>query len=165
MSSVNLVLLCQWIPGSGRSPGEGNGSPLQYSCLGNPLDRGAWRAAVHGATKSRTQMSYWTHTVGRAPSRLSESESAEHTHCSVPGLLCCGPGYRERFPYRRALFPVSCDPKSRSRGGPCCTAILVKPLLCSKLPSNSAAKNNLHSSSHGFCGLGICAWHSWVPLG
>ena len=39
------------IPGLGRSPGGGNGNPLQYSCLENPLDRGAWRAAVHGATK------------------------------------------------------------------------------------------------------------------
>ena len=36
------------IPGWGRSPGEGNGNPLQYSCLGNPMDRGAWQAAVHG---------------------------------------------------------------------------------------------------------------------
>ena len=36
------------------SPGEGNGYPLQYSCLGNPMDRGAWRAAVHGVTKSGT---------------------------------------------------------------------------------------------------------------
>ena len=39
------------IPGSGRSPGEGNGSPLQYSCLGNPIDRGAWWAIVHGGHK------------------------------------------------------------------------------------------------------------------
>ena len=39
------------IPGLGRSPGEGNGNPLQYSCLGNPMDRGAWQATVHGATK------------------------------------------------------------------------------------------------------------------
>ena len=45
------------IPGSGRSPGEGNGSPLQYSCLENPMDRGAWWAAVHGVTKSRTRLS------------------------------------------------------------------------------------------------------------
>ena len=44
------------IPGSGRSPGEGNGNPLQYSCLGNPTDRGAQRAAVHGVTKSQTQL-------------------------------------------------------------------------------------------------------------
>ena len=41
------------IPGLGRSPGEGNGNPLQYSCLGNPRDRGAWWATVHGVTKSR----------------------------------------------------------------------------------------------------------------
>ena len=39
------------IPGLGRSPGEGNGSPLQYSCLGNPMDRGAWQATVHGVAK------------------------------------------------------------------------------------------------------------------
>ena len=39
------------IPGSGRSPAEGNGKPLQYSSLGNPMDRGAWRATVHGAAK------------------------------------------------------------------------------------------------------------------
>ena len=37
-----------------RSPGRGNGSPLQYSCLGNPMDRGAWRAIVHGVTESDT---------------------------------------------------------------------------------------------------------------
>ena len=43
------------IPGSGRSPGEGNGNPLQYSCLENPTDRGAWQAAVHGGhTESDT---------------------------------------------------------------------------------------------------------------
>ena len=39
------------IPGLGRPPGEGNGNPLQYSCLKNPTDRGAWQATVHGATK------------------------------------------------------------------------------------------------------------------
>ena len=39
------------IPGSGRFPGEGNGNTLQYSYLGNPMDRGAWRATVHGVTK------------------------------------------------------------------------------------------------------------------
>ena len=42
------------IPGSGISPGEGNGNPLQYSCLGDPMERGAWRATVHGVTRSRT---------------------------------------------------------------------------------------------------------------
>ena len=45
------------IPGSGRSPGEGNGNPLQYSCLGNPMDRGAWQSTVHGVSESQTQLS------------------------------------------------------------------------------------------------------------
>ena len=44
------------IPGLGRSPGEGNGNPLQYSCLVNPMDRGAWRATVHRVTKNQTQL-------------------------------------------------------------------------------------------------------------
>ena len=44
------------IPGSGRSTGEGNGNPLQYFYLGNPMDRGAWWATVHGVAKSRTQL-------------------------------------------------------------------------------------------------------------
>ena len=39
------------IPRSGRSPGEGNGNPLQYSCLRKPMDRGAWQAIVHGVVK------------------------------------------------------------------------------------------------------------------
>ena len=51
------------IPESGRSPGEGNGNPLQYSCLENPMDRGAWRATVHGAAKSQTQLSDFTHSL------------------------------------------------------------------------------------------------------
>ena len=49
------------IPGSGRSPGGGHGNPLQYSCLENPSDRGAWRATVHVVVKSQTQLS--THAL------------------------------------------------------------------------------------------------------
>ena len=45
------------IPGLGRSLGEGNGNPLQYSCLENPMDGGAWWATVHGVAKSRTRLS------------------------------------------------------------------------------------------------------------
>ena len=44
------------IPGSGRSPGGGHGNPLQYSCLGNPMDGGAWQAAVRGVTESWTRL-------------------------------------------------------------------------------------------------------------
>ena len=46
------------IPGLGRYPGEGNGTPLQYSCLKTPMDRGTWWVTIHGVTKSRTQLSY-----------------------------------------------------------------------------------------------------------
>ena len=51
------------IHGLGRIPGEGNSDPLQYSCLGNPMDRGAWWAAVHGVTKSRTRLSDFTYLL------------------------------------------------------------------------------------------------------
>ena len=49
------------IPGSGRSSGEGNGNPLQYPCLENPMVRGAWQARVHGVAKNRTQLSAHSH--------------------------------------------------------------------------------------------------------
>ena len=45
------------IPGLGRSPGVGNGNPVQYSCLENPMDRGTWQTIVHGAAKSGTRLS------------------------------------------------------------------------------------------------------------
>ena len=48
------------IPGLGRSLGGGHGNPLQYSCLENSMDRGAWRATVHGVAKSQTRLSDWT---------------------------------------------------------------------------------------------------------
>ena len=49
------------IPGSGRSPGVGNGNPLQNSCLENPMDKGAWQATAHGVTKSQIQLKQLTH--------------------------------------------------------------------------------------------------------
>ena len=61
------------IPGLGRYPGEGNGNPLQYSCLENSMDRGAWWATVHGVAKSRTWLSdSHTHTYTHT-----------HTHITV----------------------------------------------------------------------------------
>ena len=51
------------IPGSGRSSGEGNGNPLQYSCLENPVDGGAWQATVHEGGKSWTRLSDFTFTL------------------------------------------------------------------------------------------------------
>ena len=49
------------IPGLGRSPGKGNGKPLRYSCLENPMDGAGWQAIVHGVAKSQTQLSKFTH--------------------------------------------------------------------------------------------------------
>ena len=62
------------IPGSGRSPGEGNGNPLQYSCLGNPMDRGVWWAIVHGVTMSWTELTLFStiHTKGTGKQRRQD---------------------------------------------------------------------------------------------
>ena len=62
---------------------QGNGNPLQCSCLENPRDRGAWWAAVHGVTESRTQLSGLAHTPAKA---ISESPSPLSTAAPSPGL-------------------------------------------------------------------------------
>ena len=73
------------IPGSRRSLGEGNGNPLQYSCLENPMDRGAWRATVHGVTKSWTQLSdYHTHTFYSVRTRVHLWEPHPLSWLSLP---------------------------------------------------------------------------------
>ena len=55
--TVKTLPAMQETPGSGRFPGAGNGNPLQYSCLENSMDRGAWQVTVHGVAKSRTRLS------------------------------------------------------------------------------------------------------------
>ena len=66
------------IPGSGGSPGEGNSNPLQYPCLENPLDRGAWRDTVHGVTKSWTRLNNY-HRYSSSP-----QGSWRWMHCLFP---------------------------------------------------------------------------------
>ena len=61
-----------------RFPGEGNGNPLQYYCLENPMDRGAWQATVHGVTKSWTRLSEFTFTL-----TFTESDTTEATQHSI----------------------------------------------------------------------------------
>ena len=66
--------------------GGGNGTPLQYSCLENPMDRGAWWAAVHGVAKSRARLSYFTFTFHF---RALEKEMAPHSSIlawRIPGI-------------------------------------------------------------------------------
>ena len=70
------------ISGSGRSSGEGNGNPLQYSCLENPLDRGAWWATVHGLTE--------LDTTERLTLLLFKIQKF---FLAVPGLRCCGQAF------------------------------------------------------------------------
>ena len=67
------------IPGWGRSPEEGNGTPLQYSCLENPMDGEAWWAAVHGVAKSQTRLGDFTLTF-----HFHALEKEMATHPSVP---------------------------------------------------------------------------------
>ena len=60
------------IPGLGRSSGEGNGNPLQSSCLGNAMNRGAWWVKVHGVAKSQTWLNNWAHSTRCLPLFLSK---------------------------------------------------------------------------------------------
>ena len=68
------------IPGLGGSPGEEKGNLLQHSCLGAPMDRGAWRAAVHGAEKSGTQLSPWAHILA-SQSSVSSCYATSRISC------------------------------------------------------------------------------------
>ena len=73
------------IPGSGKSPGEGNGNPLQYSCLENSMDGGAWRATVHGVAKSWTRLSNWL--IFNWSYRKDKSSSWPKRDSSTPQLI------------------------------------------------------------------------------
>ena len=73
------------IPGLRRSPGEGNGNPLQYSCLGNPMNRGAQWVTVHGVAKSQTWLNNWVHSTKCLPSLY---QSTFQTHFIPPFSFC-----------------------------------------------------------------------------
>ena len=79
MFSLILTLLC-FCQRNTKAIGEGNGNPLQYSCLENPMDGGAWWAAVHGVAKSRTSLSDFTFTF---PFHALEKEMATHSSILV----------------------------------------------------------------------------------
>ena len=85
------------IPGSGRSPGGGNGNPLQDSCLEKSLDRGAWKATAHGVTKSGTQPRSESTEAMFSPSKKKQV-------CS--GQVMCPKYLHSGFPYRSALILV-----------------------------------------------------------
>ena len=75
------------IPGLGRSPGEGNGNPLQYSCLENSMDGGAWWATVHGVAKSRTLLSDFTFTWLSWASLVAQKSKTSVCSAGDPGSI------------------------------------------------------------------------------
>ena len=81
------------IPGLGRSPGEGNGKGLQYSCLENSMDRGAWQFTVHGVANSRTRLSDFTFTF-----HFHALEKEMATHSSILALRIPGTGEPGELP-------------------------------------------------------------------
>ena len=99
-SACNAGDLCS-IPGSGRSPGEGNGNPLQYFCLENSMDGGAWQATVHGVTKSRTRLSNFTDSQAGMPRR--EQFSKGQAESRVIASLDMGPKL-QKFTFPMGLF-------------------------------------------------------------
>ena len=109
------------IPGLGRSPGGGHGNPLQYSCLENPMDRGAWWATVHGVAKSQT--------------RLSDQTAANEVTTTLvqPGLE----------PWQSASQQVVL---TTPQGRP--APLLGRPPACSDLPQPSCVPRGPSSQEH-----------------
>ena len=124
------------IPGSGKSPGEGNGNPLQYSCLENSTDGGAWWATAHEVTKSQTRLSDFASLIscslissgvicvvpGVSPSSLPETEqsSVAMSQCDYPSICPRTPGLLTTcFAYGRSRLElpghrITCCPAPES---------------------------------------------------
>ena len=119
------------IPGSGRSPGEGNGNPFQYSCLENPMDGGAWYATVHGVAKSRTRLGNFTFTF---------TWSLEVFHCTLladavncPQQTICVPKSSPLVEPRR----VTTHPGFVTIVNAFCTSLIINGCCCSVTKSCS----------------------------
>ena len=100
------------VPGSGRSPGGGNGNAFQYSCPQNPRDRGAWPGIVHGVSKSLTQLSDWTHTWYTDTilsitdtHEVEKSGPCSQRHHSLAGGICWW-----KVVWKSSLLPASTTP-------------------------------------------------------
>ena len=105
------------IPWSGRSPGEGNGIPLQYSCLENPMDGGAWWATVHGVAKSQTRLSDFTFTFHFHFLSCHLTRS----HLKPLNFTCVNPGSLHRIHFVSSALTLPSCRSSSSRTGVCVT--------------------------------------------
>ena len=86
------------IPASGRSPGKGHGNPLQYSCLENPMDRGAWRALIHRVAKSQTRLKRLS-TMPRPAPTEGTGEPWAPAHCFTADKLGTSGSYKSIFSF------------------------------------------------------------------
>ena len=119
------------IPGLGKSPGVGNGTLLQCSCLGNPMDRGAWQATVHEVAKNRTRLSHSTTNSRTNPTPRRQ----EARHAKKP------PGFSNLMPLETARFPDRClefFPSSKRKQLP--STGKCEPLLTSAVLATTQAQ-------------------------
>ena len=114
------------IPGSGRSPGRGHGSPLQYTNLDNPTDRGAWRATVHGVTKS------WTRPE-RPSAHRHDGSASLFRETSIVGSTMAAPGALSS-----EGLPVGMSSANASANAP---TLLSSPLTTPPAASSPASKH------------------------
>ena len=119
------------IPGWGRSPGEGNGNPLQYSYLENPMDGGAWQVVVHGVAKNRTRLSDFNFTFHF---HALEKEMATHSSVlawRIPGMgepgVCRLCGHTESDTTEQLPFPFSLSCIGEGNGNPLQCSCLENP--------------------------------------
>ena len=107
-----------WSPRLGRSPGGGKANPLQYFCLGNPIDRGAWQATIHGVTKSPARLSHFTLTFHF---HALEKEMATHSSVLAWKILWKEETSRLQFSVQFSSVaqscPTLCDPVNHSTPG------------------------------------------------
>ena len=128
------------IPGSGRGPGEGNGNPLQYSCLENPMDRGACQATVHGVAKSWTWLRAHYITVRKCKAAQVKSSGARF---KFPSAWLNG---QRHWPPRCIFLPFSWGSSSvillDSPLNKCFLTSIFSPLICNWNPLLSRTESN-----------------------
>ena len=132
----------RWLS-DGRSPGGGNGTPLQYPCLKNPMDRGAWWAIVHRVTKS------WTHWGFTDTQRHRGGPKSDMTGIFI---------WREKFTHTHThTHTEPCN----NRGRDCCCCLVTKscPILCDPMDCSPPG-----SLSMGVFSQEYCSWEVGLPF-